>query len=151
MSALAAQSVEYATSSELTWDGNRYPITAKRLTLTTTGCLDWTPAVLLATAVGASLVTTFAQLAAARGLRIVRYAAQQSATLTEDHGKIAAISITPCITVDSTAAADQARMLWSYALDTAPVVRALECPLICEPHIVVRDTPRPVAATLRSA
>ena len=99
---------------------------------------DWTAELLLATAVGTSLLTTFAGLAADAGLTILGYVAQQTPTDGDARDADAfVLRVTPCITVASAAAAGQARALWDQAMQSAPLVKMLRCRFASEPHIIV--------------
>ena len=124
--------------SELVWDRDRLATaTAGPLALAAGDVSDWTPDLLLATAVGTSLLTTFARLASDAGLDVLGYVAQQTADHLDDDERVCSLHVTPCITVATEAAAARARELWRQALEVAPIMSSLKCPVRSEPHIVV--------------
>ena len=49
------------------------------------------------------------------------------------------LNVVPCISVSSDAAAARAKDLWNRAMETAPVLKALRCPVVCEPRFVVLE------------
>lgn len=97
----------------------------------------WSPPLLLATAASASLLTTFLSLAHDASIPLLGYVAQQTPVVDEIRGSIVEIAITACISVPSERSAGGARLVWETATRTAPVLRALQCPVTCEAHVVV--------------
>jgi hypothetical protein len=90
----------------------------------------------MATAVGASLLSTFLDLARRVRLPLLGLVTQQRAEL-DAHNDIAGVTVTVCITVPSQKAATDAGTVWRRALREAPVLRALACRVTAEPNIVV--------------
>lgn len=131
--------------SELVWDSERHATaTAGQITLPSGATTDWTPALLLATAAGASLLTTFVAFATEARLPLLGYVAQQRPVLEDEQDTVAMLRISPCITVSTSAAEEDARTLWTRATERAPVLAALKCPVIYEPRFVVLGEPTPV-------
>ena len=94
---------------------------------------------LLATAAGASLLTTFVGMAAEARLPLLGNVAQHRATL-DDHD-ITQLNVVPCISVPSEVAAARAQDPWTRTMETAPVLKACDvrwCPnralSSCERH-----------------
>jgi hypothetical protein len=125
------------TSSELVWDSDRRATSISgNLTMPEGLDTDWSPSLLLATAAGASLLSTFIELAGRVHLPLVGLVTHQRIEL-DAHKEIAAVVITVCITVSSKAAASDAHTVWMRALREAAVLRALACRVAAEPRIVV--------------
>ena len=130
-------------TSELVWDLNRDgTATAGRVALPAGDTCDWTPTRLLATAAGASLLTTFVGLAAEARLPLLGYVAQHRVTLDDHH--ILQLNVVPCISVPSDVAAARARDLWNRTMETAPVLQVLRCAVVSEPRIVVLGDAAPM-------
>jgi organic hydroperoxide reductase OsmC/OhrA len=143
MSVVMMEDLACPRCSSLVWDQERHgTATTGTLSLQADELSDWTPDLLLATAVGTSLMTGFARLAADAGLPLLGYVAQQTATASPADGSFH-LHVTPCITVASETDAARAQALWARAVEVSPVVRALRCPLRCEPHIVVAPDATP--------
>jgi organic hydroperoxide reductase OsmC/OhrA len=119
--------------TELVWDTDGLGIAqAGEVSFTTGDAAAWTPELLLATAVGASLMGRFFALARRAGLNVLAYASQQHSTATSSPE----LTISPCITVRSSDDAVLARALCDHAFAGSPIVAALACPVRVEPHIV---------------
>jgi hypothetical protein len=124
-------------SSELVWDADR-----RATALSGTVALpegpdsDWSPCLLLATSVGASLLSTFLDLARRVHLPLLGLVMQQRAELDAEDD-VSAIIVTACITVPTRVAALDAHTVWTRALREAPILKALSCRVIAEPSIVV--------------
>ena len=124
-------------ASELVWDSDRQATALSGSVAIPEGpANDWSPTLLMATAVGASLLSTFLDLAQRVRLPLLGLVTQQRAEL-DTHNDIAGVTVTVCITVPSQAAATDAGTVWRRALREAPVLRALACRVTTEPSIVV--------------
>ncbi len=95
---------------------------------------------LLISAAGVSLLNTFMEHARSAGVPILGYVAQQTADV-DGRGDVVGISVTASISVATNHSAAQAQGIWTLSVHHAPVLRALECPVACDPCIVVLGQP----------
>ena len=105
---------------------------------------DRTPAGLLTTAAGASLQSTFLEIADDAQLPILGYVAQQHPDLDPRTHEVSQIVLSACISVPTHHAEKAARAAWKLAVDRAPILRALGRVVHAEPSIIVlsdRATP----------
>jgi hypothetical protein len=124
-------------SSELVWDsGSRATAMSGSVAIPEGSDADWSPTLLLATAAGASVLSTFIDLAQRVHLPLLGLVTQQRVDL-DSHSDIAVVVINVCVTVPSATAAGNARIVWQRALREAPVLKALACRVSAEPSIVV--------------
>jgi hypothetical protein len=127
----------WSPASELVWDSGRQATAlAGSVAITEGPAADWSPTLLLATAAGASLLSTFIDLAQRVRLPLLGVVTQQRAEL-DAHNDITGVVITMCITIPSHTAAADAGTVWRRALREAPVLRVLACHVTAEPSIVV--------------
>jgi OsmC-like protein len=138
MCPLVADPTDALQSTELVWDTSRVATArSEAFLLPQAPGMDWTPALLLATAAGASLLATFAEIADDAEVPILGYVAHQRADIAATTNEISGITLSVCVSVPSAAAAAAARAAWKLAINRAPVLRVVACPLHCEPSIVV--------------
>jgi hypothetical protein len=124
-------------ASELVWDsGAQATALSGSVAIPEGPAADWSPTLLLATAAGASLLSTFLDLAQRVRLPLLGVVTQQRVEL-DSHNDIAAVVITVCITTPSPTAAADAGTVWRRALREARVLRALACRVTAEPSFVV--------------
>jgi hypothetical protein len=137
MSAHVHAQVSPPCSSELVWDaGRRATATSGSVAVPEGPDSDWSPSLLLATSVGASLLSTFIDLAQRVQLPVLGLVTQQRVERDALHD-VSAIVVTVCITVPTRVAAANAHTVWLRTLHDAPVLKALSCRVIAEPSIVV--------------
>ena len=138
MSATITPSNRGLQSSELFWATERgATATPGHPVLVDGSSSDWTPAGLLATAAGASLLTTFLEIAADAQLPVLGYVAQQSPDMDPATNEVSRIMLSACISVPTPGAAQAARIAWALAVKRAPILRALGRPVVANPSIVV--------------
>ena len=137
MNANVAEASSALASSELVWDsGRRATAISGTMAITEGPDTDWSPTLLLATTAGASLLSTFLDLAQRVHLPLLGLVTQQHAELGTQR-EIQSVIIAVCITVPTNAAAADAGTVWKRALREAPVLKALACRVVAEPSIVV--------------
>jgi hypothetical protein len=123
-------------SSELVWDsGHQATALSGSVAIAEGPETEWSPTLLLATAAGASLLSTFINLAQRVHLPLLRLGTQQRVEL-DAHHEATEVIVNICITVPSPAAATDAGTVWRRALREAPVLKALACRVTAEPSIV---------------
>lgn len=128
-------------ATELVWDCDESATATSGAFLLSAGLgTDWTPVALLITAAGVSLLNTFMEHARNAGVPILGYVAQQTADV-DSRGDVVGISVTASISVPTNHSAAQAQGIWTLSVHDAPILRALECPVACEPCIVVLGPP----------
>jgi hypothetical protein len=123
--------------THLTWDRERFADTG-HVALPLADVVDWTPATLLATAAGASLMATFVSLAANAAVPVEAYTSTQT-VLPGDGAAIDTIEIAPTITVAPGTPVDEVRELWHRASRQAPIMTAIACGIVFKPHIAVAE------------
>ena len=144
MSIIAADRPACPAYSDVVWDKeHRATVSTGWLTLPAGDSAGWAAEVLLATAVGSSVMTTFTDLAREADLRVLGYVAHQTADLVDG---VFRVHVNPCITVASAAAAERAHALWMEALALSPIIRALRHAPSSEPHFIVLPEAEPVDA-----
>lgn len=134
--------------THLTWDRERFADTG-HVALPLADVVDWTPATLLATAAGASLMTTFVSLANHAGVPVQAYTSTQSVQ-PADGAVIETIEIAPRITVAAGTPVDEVHELWHRAGRQAPIMTAIACDVVFKPEIVVAEEVSPDASPLDS-
>ena len=128
-----------SSSSELIWDTDRGATAVSGSVAIPEGPdSDWSPTLLLATSAGASLLSTFVDLARRVHLPLLGLITQQRVDL-DARKDVSSVIVNVCITVPTRVAAADAHTVWMRALREAPVLKALACRVIAEPSIVVRS------------
>jgi hypothetical protein len=139
MCPISADPTDLPRSSELIWDEEQVATASARFFLHERPGTDWTPALLLATAAGASLLRTFVEITDDAQVPILSCVAQQQADVAATTKEVSSLTLSVCVTVPSAAAATAARAAWKLAIARAPVLRVLACPVHCEPSIVILE------------
>jgi hypothetical protein len=145
---MTVETLSGATSSEIVWDAasRGTAFTGAGHPINVAGLDGWSPEVILATSVAASIMTRFLSLAATAHLEVLGYVSRQRAVLA-GAADAPDIEVSPCIVVTSEQAAARARTLLDSAVSEAPAVRALRrAPMVDPRYTVVRD-PRDVVKT----
>lgn len=135
-----------ATSSELVWDtaSRGTAFLAAESSISIAGPHGWSPEIILATSVAASIMTRFLALAASANLEVLGYVSRQHATPV-DESHIGPIELSACIVTSTDEGAAHAQSLFDTAVTDATVVRALRTPPTAEVRItVLRDRRYPV-------
>lgn len=122
--------------SELIWEAHgQCTVQAGEVTLAAGDQEPWTPDLLLAAGVAASVMRTFLQLASRLGLTVLAYVSQQHVERSSD-SHTSHIVVAPCVTVRTSEDVVLARALCDHAVAESPIVAMLSCRLQMEPRIV---------------
>lgn len=125
-----------ATHCELIWEADRHcTVQAGEVALASGEPAAWTPELLVAAGIAASMMTAFVRLAAAAGLTVLAYASQQRVERSADSEE-SQIVIAPCVTVRNGTDAVLARALCDHAVAESRMAALLSRRLRIEPHIV---------------
>ena len=136
MSVPCSETSAPAAYSELIWEADgQCTVQAGDVALSVGEPRAWTPELLVAAGVAASIMSAFLRLASAAGLTVLACASQQRVERSADSAH-ALIVIAPCVTVPNSTDAVLARALCDHAVAELPVVALLSRPLRVEPRIV---------------
>ena len=137
MYAIAHTQPSTSPSSELMWDNGCSDKTISgTVTIPEGADSHWSPSMLLATSVGASLLSTFLSLSQRVHLPLLGLSTHQSIEL-DAQSDVPAVIVTACITVPTKQAGADAHTVWRRTLREAPILKVLSCRVTAESSIVI--------------